>query len=112
MASPLLPWRIEDAGVDSVIEAACAGTRALPLTIPDRLADGFPIDKFVAIDFEIGDWAPKDFPFTDATSRRVGLQDFPRLIKAVRDDAVLIFGEGFDRPGGKVVRPAPLVEKR
>ncbi|HEY3450354.1 MAG TPA: DUF4056 domain-containing protein [Myxococcales bacterium] len=112
VANPLLPWRVEDAGVDSIIEAACAGTRALPLAVPASLAEGFPLARFVTLDFELGDWAPKDFPFSDARTRRVGLEEFPRLLRAARDDAEGVFGAGFDRPGGRVVRPAPLAVKR
>ncbi|MGC4119159.1 MAG: DUF4056 domain-containing protein [Myxococcales bacterium] len=106
MANPLLPWRIEDAGVDSIIEAACAGRRALPLTFPESLAEGFPIARYVDVEFEVGDWAPADFPFPNAGSRIVKLEDFPHVLQASHDAAESVFGVGFDQPGGKVVPPA------
>jgi len=98
--------------VASVIEAACAGTRPLPLAVPDSLADGFPIASLVTVEFELGAWAPEDFPFSDPSTRRAELAELPAWLQAARASAERVFGAGFDRPGGKTARPAPLAEKR
>ena len=111
LTNPLAPWRLEDAGVDSVIEAACAGTRALPLPIPERLAPGLAITEYLSVDFELGDWAPKDFPYREAGTRLVEASEFPRLVQAAQAEGEQLLGVGFARPGGKVVRP-PSTQKR
>lgn len=112
VASPLLPWRLEDAQVDSIIEAACAGTRPLPLSVPDSLAEGFPIAPLLAIDFELGDWAPEDFPYSDPEARRLDLDGLPAALQAAHDSAERVLGVGFDRPSGKVVPPGEPVARQ
>jgi hypothetical protein len=51
----------------------------------------------LAVGFEVGPWAPVEFPFREG-SRVIGEADLPRLVAAIRSAAVPALGPGFDRP--------------
>jgi hypothetical protein len=97
----IVPWRLFDAELpdDPVIDTACNGRRkALVVTLPTQLGD-LPLSELVAVDFEVGPWASRAFPFTDEKNRRVTSEAFPALTEQVRLDALKTLGVGFDHPG-------------
>jgi hypothetical protein len=95
----VLPWRREDARLppDRALADTCGSATVLPLEVPNRVGD-VAVDDLVSVEFDVGSWAPVDFPFTDPASRRVTSADFPRIVEAVRRKAQQTLGAGFDRP--------------
>lgn len=95
------PWRLPDAQApkDEVMDAACAASPgALRLEIPDRVGDR-KVSDLVTVDFEVGDWAPGSWPFTDKKARRLTSGAFPIVVALVHDAAQETLGAGFDEPG-------------
>lgn len=103
LSSLVFPWRLPDAELpaDPVLTTACArGPAALPLEIPERLGQ-LALKDLILIDFEVGGWAPVDFPFADPGQRRVTSAELPRLTEVVRSEAQATLGAGFDHPAGR-----------
>ncbi len=102
------PWRIPDTDLpeDPVLTAACIDKpHALPLEVPQKIGDT-PIVDIATADFEVGAWAPADFPFTEPETRRCRSTDFARIAEVVRREAQVTLGAGFDRPGARSGAPA------
>jgi len=91
ISSPVVPWRVAEPS-----PAACGSARALPLGIPAE-AEGEALGALAVVTFEVGGWAPADFPFRGG-SRAVTEADLPRLGAAVREAMGPTLGPRFDRP--------------
>jgi len=101
---PLLrPWRLEHAspGTKGAV-APLAGCRdaAPPLTL--RVPDGFagvPFRDYVTVEFDVDDaLLATGFPLPHPGSRRVTQDDFPAIVRAVREANAETFGAGADAP--------------
>lgn len=100
LSASVQPWRREDAGLQADRELAevCGQSVALPLEVPQRIGD-VAIEDLATVEFDVGSWAPKAFPFADASSRHVSSDEFPRIVETVRREAEQTLGAGFDHPG-------------
>lgn len=94
-AQVLTPWTLEGAHVpvDPVLASACTGTSVLPLTPPPR-----PAGELVTLRFEVGDWAPPEFPLLDAQHRVLTSEQLPAVIETVRAQMRTELGAEVDRP--------------
>lgn len=94
-AETLTPWRLEDTGVpiDPVLARSCEGATALTLAAPVA-----PASAHVSLRFEVGAWAPPEFPLIDAAHRDVVVEQLPALVEQVHREMRETFGPEFDRP--------------